>query len=440
MNISDRRIALILAAFALILSSLACNALQVGVVTPTSDEGIHQVNEENESPQATATEEASEENPVEETPEAGPVALTAVAWYGHIASMPDGSQYDDVLLLTPEGTGEFGLEGSTPEIEAEIRTLRDGEGPQEYVHLWGEFSCGAEDVNGCQLLVDRLQYGAQMSEEEINNWVGFIQGFQFNMGSTFGFILDSQVPMKYGIHASQDLALQAEIESLRDTGALVQISGTLLVGFPDVNSSRIEISALEILEEGSQTQPTIESFDPTADWLVYTNTRYNYKIKYPEQAELSFYGPEGFLMEDLPEGMTPDEYLDALLKEYTDKLCVMIEYGLGYIYISAPPNNQGNLMVHCGVGGGGSGEYIPQTRELTIDGILYIASGHQYVASDDYNDGTLNSNNLGMRVDLEDGVRIFYGGNPRTDATFLDFVMKTQETLEQIISTYQSLD
>jgi hypothetical protein len=354
--------------------------------------------------------------------------------------MPAGSQYDDILILSPAGTAEFGLAGATPEIEAEIRTLRDGEATQEFIHLWGTYTCGVEDVNDCQLLVDQLQYGAEMSEESISNWVGTIEGFNFNMGPAYGFILDGEVPIAYGIYASQDPTLQAEIENLRDTGAQVRVSGTLLVGFPDVNSTRIEVSSIEVLEEGSLPQPTQDSFDPTADWQVYKNTRYGYQFKYPEQAELSFYGPEGFLMEDLPEGMTPDEYMDALLKEYTDKLCIKIEYSLGYIYISAPPNNQDVMMVHCGVGGGGQGEYIPQTRELTIGGELYTATGHQYVASDEYNDGTLDSNNMSMRIDLEDGVRIIYGGTPRTDATFLDFVMKTQEILERIIGTYQTLD
>jgi hypothetical protein len=48
-----------------------------------------------------------------------------IAWLGHIASLPEGSQYDDFVILSPQGTGEFGLTGATQEIEAEIRTLRD---------------------------------------------------------------------------------------------------------------------------------------------------------------------------------------------------------------------------------------------------------------------------------------------------------------------------
>lgn len=423
-----------LAAAALILSMLACNVLQVGVVTPTGEESNQIISGEVDSPLVSETEE-----PGEEVQEEEPEALRAVAWYGHIASMPGGSQYDDVLILNPEDVGEYGLLGATPEIESEIRTLRDGEGPEKYVHLWGSFTCGVDDINGCQLLVDRLQYGAMMMEEEISNWVGTIKGFSFDMGPTYGFVLDGEVPMHYGIFASQDPALQAEIERVRDTGALVQVSGKLMVGVPDVNSSRIEISSLQVLEEGSQVQPTQESFDPTADWQVYTSNRYGYQIKYPDGAELSFYGPEGFLSEDLPADMTPDEYMDALLKEYTDQLCVQIEYSLGYIYISAPPNNQGVLMVHCGVPGWGAGELIPQTRDIFIGEVLYTATGNKFISSPEYNDGTLNSNNLHMKIDLEGGVRIVYGATPRPDANLEDFEMKTLEILEQIIGTYRSI-
>ena len=96
-------------------------------------------------------------------------------------------------------------------------------------------------------------------------------------------------------------------------------------------------------------------------------------------------------------------------------------------------------MVHCGVPGWGAGELTPQTKDITIGGVLYTATGSMFLASEEYNDGTLNSNHLHMKVDLEDGVRIVYHGIPRTDATLDDYIMKTQEILERIISTYQSV-
>lgn len=416
----------------LLLSSLACNALQVGVVTPTPDiplePGVDQVDASSAEDSKDAVLIGGEE----------PAAVTAVAWQGHIASMPEGSQFDDVVILNPEGTGEYGLVGATPEIKAEIRTLRDGDGSQKNVHLWGTFSCGVEDVNDCQLVVEKLLYGAETSEEEITDWVGTIRGYDFNSGPAYGLELTGPVPMNYGIYASQDPALQAEIERLRDTGTLVQVSGRLLVGVPDVNSTRIEVSSLQILEEGSETQPAQETFDPNADWQVFVSDRYNYQIKYPDGAELSFSGPVGFSADDLPDGMTPDQYMDSLQKEYTDQLCVQIHYNLGFIYISAPPNNSGDSMVPCGFPGYGAGELIDLTRDVEIGEMLYRASGYEYLASSPGGE-SLDRHNEILWIDLEDGTLITYGATPRTDAIYQDYLMKTRDTLEQIIGTYQKV-
>jgi len=414
----------------LLLSSLACNALQVGVVTPTPDIPLEPVVDQVDASPAVDSKEAAQIDGEE------PEAVTAVAWQGHIASMPEGSQFDDLVILNPEGTGEYGLAGATPEIEAEIRALRDGEGPQKNVHLWGTFNCGVVDVNDCQLVVEKLQYGANTSEEEITDWVGIIRGYDFNSGPAYGLELAGPVPMNYGIYASQDPALQAEIERLRDTGTLVQVSGRLLVGVPDVNSTRIEVSSLQILEEGSETQPTRETFDPTADWQVFTSDRYGYQIKYPDGAELSFSGPVGFSADDLPEGMTPDQYMDSLQKEFTDQLCVQIQYSLGFIYISAPPNNSGDSMVPCGSPGYGAGELIDLARDVEVDGKLYRASGYEGIRSNPSGE-TLDLHNEILWIDLEDGTRIAFGATPRTDATYQDYLIKTRDTLEQIIGTFK---
>ena len=107
------QIQIILGIMVLILATLACGNLQVGVVTPTSEENMQPTNvgqeleselavlEETESP--TEDEPASE--PVEEVPDSStPIIVTA--WQGHIASLPEGSQYDDIVILSPEETGE----------------------------------------------------------------------------------------------------------------------------------------------------------------------------------------------------------------------------------------------------------------------------------------------------------------------------------------------
>ncbi len=365
------------------------------------------------------------------------------AWLGHIASLPQSSQFDDILVLSPEGTGELGLAGATPEIEAEIRALRDVEGPHEWVHVWGDLSCRVEDYNNCQILVNQLQYGANYSEEEVGDWIGTIKRYTFNGGDATIFELPGDFPMWYSIHASQDPNLQAQIKQLRDTGALVKVSGQLLVGIPDVNGTRIEVSNLEVIEPGKQKTPVYEpDFEVSTDWPVFVNDRYGYQIKYPMDATISLFGPATFPAEDLPDDLTTDQYMDSLLKEYSDRLCVSIKYSLGWVNISAPPNQE-KYMNPCGPTGVGSGVVIPMIQSVYVGDQLYQADGHEIkLHVDDGEGGILTGETLDLHyemhmIKLEDGTMIRFGSTPRHDATYGDYLMKTRETLLQILATYQ---
>jgi len=101
-----------------------------------------------------------------------------VAWYGYVASTPDGAQFDDYLVLEPEGTGEIGLEGANAEIEAGIIALRDKEAPGKYVHFWGVLTCDVLDYGGCQLLVTRLRPddgpGPFFNPDPVEGWEGTV--------------------------------------------------------------------------------------------------------------------------------------------------------------------------------------------------------------------------------------------------------------------------
>jgi len=149
--------------------------------------------------------------------------------------------------------------------------------------------------------VDKLRYGYPNTvEEDIEDWVGTITSGTMQGGLSHVFELSGEYPMWYSIHSSHDQTLQVQIESLRDTGAIIQVSGKLLVGFPDVNGTRIEPSELTVIEAGTQEQPTVEPFDSTADWQVFISDRYNYQIKYPQGATLSLFGPGRFSSDDVP--------------------------------------------------------------------------------------------------------------------------------------------
>jgi hypothetical protein len=52
---------------------------------------------------------------------------------------------------------------------------------------------------------------------------------------------------------------------------------------------------------------------------------------------------------------------------------------------------------------------------------------------------TLDLHNELFWIFLENGTRIAYGGTPRQDATYQDYLMKTKEMLLQILATYEAM-
>jgi len=410
------------------LSALACGYLKIGMVEPTPEEPTPQL-VETESDPVEQADPTSEENL--------PQSIPVVAWLGKISSLPESSQFDDFVSLSPQGSGEFGLTGATEALEAEIRSLRDAEGPQEFIHFWGSLACEGIDYNGCQLVVDRMQYGASYSEEDISGWVGVIRSSTFNSASSCVFELSGDFPIWYSIYASQDESLKGEIESLRDTGALVRVSGRLLIGIPDVNGTRIEVSSLEVLQAGTEEKPELADSNPlTEGWPTFVNDRYHYQIKYPPDAVLEFFGPIGFDNNELPEGMDAETYLAELTKLYTDRLCVGIRYSLGIIYISAPPN-QGTGYTPCGPTGVGAGEIINSEALIKIDSQTYQVKTMEIILAGSGSESyRLNYHSEMNYLLLDDNTRIFFGSIPRQDATYEDYLMKTRETLLLILSTY----
>jgi hypothetical protein len=136
--------------------------------------------------------------------------------------------------------------------------------------------------------------------------------------------------------------------------------------------------------------------------------------------------------------------MDSLLKEYTNQLCVQIEYSLGWIYIAAPPNKE-KMLTPCGPTGLGAGEIIDKIENISIGGQAYQANGVEFKLQTADNAGnpitgeTLDLHGEMFRIELEDGTVIRFGSTPRNDATYEDYLMKTREMLLQIIATYEAL-
>jgi len=423
-----------LAVFALMLVvTSACGQLQVGVEAPSQTSEAAALTEITE-PDYLETLELIVTPIAEATVSPKPVEV--IAWRGKILSLPGDSQYDDFVVLQPAGTGELGIQGSTAELESEIRSLRDADPPNDSVLIWGTLNCPADDYNSCRIDVDRLQYGpVHTSGEIVDGWVGKITASTFNQGISYIFVLEGDYPMWYSLHASQDPALQEMITSLRDTGSIVEVRGELLTGVPDVNGTRIEASLIGVIEDGSQTPGPLpdSGMNPTDSWQTLVNDRYGYEISYPPEAQISFIGPMSFPTEELPEGMSIDQYMESLTKLYTDKLCISIQYGLGYVNISAP-ENEGFKYAICGRTGVGAAEIIQKSENLEIDGQVYRANGMEVVGAGE----SLENHNETFVVTLDDGTRIEYGASPNAYATYEDYLMKTRGILMQMVMSYKA--
>jgi hypothetical protein len=179
-------------------------------------------------------------------PSLGSAAQTVTGWLGYVVSTPAGAQFDDYLVLMPEGAGRVGIAGATDTLKDEIAALRDKAEPGKMAHVWGTLTCDVPDYGGCQLLVTRLRYGAvDTVPEPVDGWQGTLVSNP--PGSQFDdyLRLSGGYPVAYGLH-SLDPQLQAELEALRDTGTTFRVWGGLRTGVPDAFGSQIQVARIEL--------------------------------------------------------------------------------------------------------------------------------------------------------------------------------------------------
>ena len=87
------------------------------------------------------------------------------------------------------------------------------------------------------------------STEEVYDWWGVIKSNQ--PGAQFDDCFERQVlgqEINFGID-SLDVGVQAQITSLRDSGQVVHLYGTLLSNVPDCNGSQVQVERIEIEED-----------------------------------------------------------------------------------------------------------------------------------------------------------------------------------------------
>ena len=377
--------------------------------------------------------------PEETTPEALPQAtvetpfienIPVFGWLGKVVSAPEGANYEDILVLSPETVGELGIKGNTPELEAEIRELRDKPDPGQYAHFWGALICGLADHNGCRLAVDRIRVGTTATDPEpVENWQGILIPAEFNSGDSTVFVLKGSYAMWYSIHSNDPAVLQ-QILDLRGTDQVVTVSGELITGVPDVNGSRIQASSISLTGEAQAVAvPNTGSQDLRADWQFYQDPGGKYTFRFPPTADIIVHGIDGFPTDELPDGMTPDEYMIQLRAQHPDSLCVEVLYELGYFTINSPENAE-RQYTPCGRTGVGAGETKAKSQTISIGGKEYTAEGFEFMGGGD----SLDSHNETLYVMLDNGLRIEFGALPRINATWQDYLMKGKPLILEILA------
>jgi len=173
-------------------------------------------------------------------------------WWGVLKSTEPGAQYDDYFERQDLGQViYFGIDSKDPAVKSQVEALRDS---GKIVHLYGTLLSNVPDFNGSQIQVTRLEVreqtpGSSMSPEtteEIYDWWGVIKSTE--PGAQYDDYFERQdlgQIIYFGID-SRDPTVQAQIESLRNSGQIVHLFGTLFSNAPDYNGSQIQVDRIEI--------------------------------------------------------------------------------------------------------------------------------------------------------------------------------------------------
>ena len=201
--------------FTIVLMALtACTALQVQTPEPTATD-TPQVNMPN--PASVYCKEQGNKHKIQ---------IAADGSQNGICVFPDGSECDEWAYFRGE-CGPAAENSPTPAIIVEATTTASGGNTEE------QASGG---------------YMPPGTAEEIADWRGVIKstepGSQYD--DYFELWTNGQI-IYFGID-SMDLAVQAQIEALRDSGKIVHLYGTLFSNVPDYNGSQVQVDRIEVEE------------------------------------------------------------------------------------------------------------------------------------------------------------------------------------------------
>ena len=187
------------------------------------------------------------------------------------------------------------------------------------------------------------------------------------------------------------------------------------------------------------TPTAIPTSDVVDGWFLYQNEFYQYQISYPPEANVRKWGITGFDPAEKPAGLTFDQYVAQLRREYPDDICVSVAIKGGFVVIRPPEDEGGSYSHPCPGMGIGDYDVFPLTEEVVINGRTYTAEGWEIRERDEAG----SWRNEYFFLDLEDGTRIVFGGGSNSiresgEAVYQAY-LATKEVLLQIVTSYMPI-
>ena len=186
------------------------------------------------------------------------------AWEGTIVSLPEGAQFDDYFVLAGDFPVGFGIDSVDPGIDAQLASLRDT-GTQ--VRVWGKVEAGVPDTFGTHIVVTRLEVpgedeGVPSAQQEAACWYGRVESTPADAAIDDYLVLLPEEAKRAVDIVGADAAVEADIQTLRDTGTYAHFWGTLNCRVPAWGGCRLVVTRLR--PEGPEG-PFFDP-DPVAAW------------------------------------------------------------------------------------------------------------------------------------------------------------------------------
>jgi putative hemolysin len=153
--------------------------------------------------------------------------------------VPQANMANPASVYCEQNGNTLEIQTATDGSQSGVCVFPDGSTCDEWAYFRGECGPAANASGG---------YMPPASSEEIADWRGVIKstepGAQYD--DYFELWTNGQT-IYFGID-SMDPAVKSQIESLRDSGKVVRLYGTLLSNVPDYNGSQVQVVRIEVEE------------------------------------------------------------------------------------------------------------------------------------------------------------------------------------------------